>query len=532
MKLAKRLLALAMAIAMSFAVASCNDEEQQPTDTTTVAGQVDTTDPQEDTTDGTTIAGQTTTAATVDDGSGLAALPKVSGTTYAAPTDSAKPDASFISSLKGYTLKIKHPWNFGGSADASNKSLQYYKAASNAVKTKYGATIEEIGVFTDYNKNLQAEIKANKFGYQLYEVQSFNFASYIKGNYMKDLKKAMGIAKVSFTEQWYDNSTQMAAIGGAQYGWTSFDVEYIIPTGILYNKKLIKDANLTDPTVLARKGQWTWDKLEEYALALNSSKADGFRLGAKDGTPLYNALMTTLGTNLVDVQTGKAPAANVTTQAGQDALAKIETWVKNKVITFNSNEDWSANKKKFAQGKVGMVLGSHDTLQECTTSTMRNNVGMVPFPTKAASKTYKSVQNVQFMSFVPNFYSDDNEVAKIIFLRDAQLQELFRYRDQIFSALYKTYNLDDQAMSMTYQIKYGTTDPSGVKYGKYVSAVNMLDPDGSDSDGTPALTKIVNPVLAGSSASAQLSSYGSALQTKYNSFWSSKVFTGNYSFNK
>ena len=85
---------------------------------------------------------------------------------------------------------------------------------------------------------------------------------------------------------------------------------------------------------------------------------------------------------------------------------------------------------------------------------------------------------------------------------------------------------------MTYQIKYGTTDPSGVKYGKYVSAVNMLDPDGSDSDGTPALTKIVNPVLAGSSASAQLSSYGSALQTKYNSFWSSKVFTGNYSFNK
>ena len=79
----------------------------------------------------------------------------------------------------------------------------------------------------------------------------------------------MNIAKVSFTEQWYDNSTQMAAIGGAQYGWTSFDVEYLIPTGILYNKKLIKDANLTDPTVLARKGQWTWDNLEEYALALN-----------------------------------------------------------------------------------------------------------------------------------------------------------------------------------------------------------------------------------------------------------------------
>ena len=137
MKLAKRLLALAMAIAMSFAVASCGDEAEPNTDTTTTVAEQTDTASQEEPTEGTTVAGQTTTAAPVDNGSGLAALPKVSGSTYAAPTDSAKPDASFISGLNGYTLKIKHPWNFGGSADASNKSLQYYKAASNAVKTKY-----------------------------------------------------------------------------------------------------------------------------------------------------------------------------------------------------------------------------------------------------------------------------------------------------------------------------------------------------------------------------------------------------------
>ena len=85
---------------------------------------------------------------------------------------------------------------------------------------------------------------------------------------------------------------------------------------------------------------------------------------------------------------------------------------------------------------------------------------------------------------------------------------------------------------MTYMIKYGATDPSGAKYGKYVSAVNMLDPDGSDADGTPALSNIVLPVLAGGSASKSLSSYGDTLQKKYDSFWSSKVFTGNYSYNK
>lgn len=543
MKLAKRLIALAMAVMMSVAVASCGGDKETATDVTTTsatASAEETTVAGETTTvagaqDATTAAGaqDATTAAqqagSQDTGSDLAALPSISNKTYDAPTDTKRPSASFISSVKGYTLNIKHPWNF----DATNKSMTYYKQAANEVKNKYGATINETGVFDDYNKTLQGEISANKFSNQIYEVQSFNFASYIKNNYMKDLRTAQNTAAVTFTESWYDlNTTQMAAIGGSQYGWTSFDVEYIVPTGILYNKKLIKNANLTDPMVLARKGQWTWNKLEEYAQKLNTSSIAGFRIGAKDSSNLYSSLMTSSGTNLVDIQTGKAPKSNVMTQAGKDALAQIETWVNKGVLTYKADEDWTANKKAFADGKAGMVLGSHDTLQSCTTTAMKNNVGMVPFPTKSASTTYKSVQNVQFMSFIPSYYKDDAEAAKILFLRDEQLQQLYRYREQIFTKLYTTYGLDSDAMSMTYMIKYGATDPSGAKYGKYVSAVNMLDPDGSDADGTPALSNIVLPVLAGGSASKSLSSYGDTLQKKYDSFWSSKVFTGNYSYNK
>ena len=542
MKLAKRLLALAMAVMMSVAVASCGDDSSSSSSAATTAATTTAAAAEETTT---AAAGATTAAssgdgaaaggATIDTGDGLAALPDIekNAKTYDAPKDSKRPSSSFISSVKGYKLKIKHPWNFAGSLDPNNASLKYYKAAESYVEKKYGASIEEIGVFQDYNKNLQGEISANKFENQIYEVQSFNFASYIKNNYMKDLRTAKNTAAVTFGEAWYDyNTTQMAAVGGGQYGWTSFDVEYIVPTGILYNKKLVKNANLTDPTVLARKGQWTWDKFEEYATKLTTSSVAGFRLSAKDGTNLYSSLMTSLGTNLVNVKKGKAPTSNVSTQAGQDALAKIETWVKTKVVTIPANEDWSQNKKLFSEGKVGMVLGSHDTLKSCTTTVMKNNVGMVPFPTKSASKTYKSVQNISFMSFIPSYYKNDNEAAKILFLRDEQLQQLYRYREQIFVALYKTYNLDKESMSMTYMIKYGSKDPAGVKYGKYVCASNILDPDGSDSDGTPNLTKIVAPVLAGGSASKQISSYASALQSKYNSLWGKKVFTGNYDYNK
>lgn len=541
MKIAKRLIALAMAVAMSFAVASCGDDSSSDASVTTTATQAETTTAAAATTAAATTAAASSNAGAdsgsnkIDTGDGLAALPNIekNAKTYDAPTDSTRPSSSFISSVKGYKLKIKHPWNFAGTLDPNNASLKYYKAAESYVENKYGASIEEIGVFQDYNKNLQGEISANKFENQIYEVQNFNFASYIKNNYMKDLRTAKNIAGVTFGEAWYDyNVTQMAAVGGGQYGWTSFDVEYIVPTGILYNKKLIKNANLTDPTVLARKGEWTWDKFEEYASKLNSSSVAGFRMGSKDGASLYSSLMTSLGTNLVSVQTGKAPTSNVATQAGQDALAQIETWIKKNVITYSSKEDWSQNKKLFSEGKVAMVLGSHDTLKSCVTSVMKNNVGMVPFPTKSASKTYKSVQSVQFMSFIPSYYKDDTEAAKILFLRDEQLQQLYRYREQIFVSLYKTYNLDAESMAMTYMIKYGSTDSTGVKYSKYVDASTILDPDGSDSDGTPNLTKIISPVLAGGSASKQISSYASALQTKYNSAWGSKVFTGNYSYNK
>lgn len=537
----KRILLGIMATSVIFSCAACKDKSEDTetaTDITTTVSQATTT-----TAETTTVAEETTTVSTEtttvtnsqSSSDSLVKLPdiKADSKIYDAPTDSKRPSDSFISSVKGYTLKIKHPWNFGGTNATGGTSLTSNRKAANYVEQKYGVTIEEIGVFQDYNKLLQGEIAANKFEYQMYEVQSFNFSSYVKNNYMKNLRSAQNIAAVSFTESWYDyNCTQLAAIGGGQYGWTSFDADYTLPTGILYNKKLLKQANLEDPITLARKGQWTWSKLEEYALKLNTSSIDGFRLGAKDAAILYSSLMSSSGTNLVTLQTGKSPKSNVTTQAGQDALAQIETWVKKNVITFNQDEVWDANKKKFAEGKAGMVLASNDTLNSCTGSGLKDSVGIVPFPTKVASTEYKDVLHLVFMSFIPSYYNDDNEVAKMLFVRDEQLQQLYRYRETLFADLYSNYNLTSDSLAMAYMIKYGTTDPSGIKYTKYVGAENMLDPDGSDVDGVPNLTKIIHPVLSGGSASKAISGYADTLQKKYDSFWGSRVFTGNYSYNK
>ena len=538
MKNAKRAAALILAASLAILPAGCKDDKSSESATATTTAAATTAATSADaglTTTKATSASNSASAASSKAGSDLPALPNIrkSAKVYNTPADKKRPSDSFIKSVKGYTLKIKHPWNFGGKAGTSSSSLGNYKTAIKYVKDTYGATIEEIGVFQDYNKILQGEISANKFEYQMYEVQSFNFASYIKNNYMKNLRSAQNIAAINFTEAWYDfNNTQIAAINGGQYGWTSFDAEYTLPAGILYNKKLIKAANLTDPIVAARKGQWTWDTFESYALKLTTSSTPGFRIAAKDGPVLLSSLMSAMGTNLVELKKGSAPKSNITSQAGRDALAKIETWVKKKAVVFNADEDWAANKKLFADGKVAMTLASHDTLNLCTGSAVKNSIGIVPFPSKSASKTYKSVQDVQFISFIPSYYNNDTEVAKMLFLRDEEMRQLYRYREQMFVNSYKNYNLDDDSMAMAYLIKYASTDTSGVKYGKYVSAVSILDPDGSDADGMPNLTKIVHPVFKGAAASKQISSYGAALQKKYDSLWGSKVFTGNYDYNK
>ncbi len=510
---------------------SCSDNKGDTKATTTA---ITTAKATVKTTAPTTVA-TTTPATSADNGdeksndSSLPALPDIynNAKDYGHPKDEKRPSDDFIASLNGYTLKIKHPWNMGINATDKNALMNVGGVAE--VKEKYGATIEETGVFDDYNKILLGEIKANKFTNQMYEVQSFNFASYIKNNYMKDLTTAKSIAKVSFNEAWYNyDVSQITSIDGAQYGFMAFNASYTMPQGILYNKKILKSANLADPINLARSGKWTWDKFEEYALKLNSSSVTGFRLGTKEGSEFFSSLMSSQGTDLATLTKGSSPKSNVLTQAGKEALKQIQTWVSKKAITLNENEVWDVNKKLFSEGKVAMTLASHDTVNQCKGENMRGNMGIVPFPNKTASKKYRDVLNLVFISFIPSYYKDDNDVAKMLFLRDEQLQNLYGQREFVFLNTYKQFGFDANTMNLAYLIQNGLKDTSGAVYSKHISAENILDPDGSDVDGTPSLTRLVLPVFKGSAASTQISSKGSVIQEKYNSMWKNKVFTGNY----
>lgn len=79
------------------------------------------------------------------------------------------------------------------------------------------------------------------------------------------------------------------------------------PNEMIYNKKIIKEAGLTDPVELYKKGEWTWGKFEEYIQKI-SGDTDGdyaVDLFGTDNYPMSHCYLTSLGTGVTSRSNGK-----------------------------------------------------------------------------------------------------------------------------------------------------------------------------------------------------------------------------------
>ena len=79
------------------------------------------------------------------------------------------------------------------------------------------------------------------------------------------------------------------------------------PVEMVYNKKLIKAAGLTDPIELYKKGEWTWGKLEEYIEKL-SGDVNGDYINdvfGVDHHPMAHCYFTSLGTGVTQIADNK-----------------------------------------------------------------------------------------------------------------------------------------------------------------------------------------------------------------------------------
>ena len=79
------------------------------------------------------------------------------------------------------------------------------------------------------------------------------------------------------------------------------------PVEMVYNKKLIKNAGLTDPMELYKKGEWTWNKLEEYIEALSGDMNGDYSVDVFgiDHHPMAHCYLTSMGTGVTQMVNGQ-----------------------------------------------------------------------------------------------------------------------------------------------------------------------------------------------------------------------------------
>lgn len=79
------------------------------------------------------------------------------------------------------------------------------------------------------------------------------------------------------------------------------------PVEMIYNKKLIREAGLTDPLELYKKGEWTWGKYEEYIAKLSGDEdGDGeIDVFGSDQHLMSHCYLTSMGTGITQIVGGK-----------------------------------------------------------------------------------------------------------------------------------------------------------------------------------------------------------------------------------
>ena len=260
-----RIIALAAALSMLFALTSCVSINK-PGDITTENGGADTAPESE--TDG--------------------------GETKSDEPDYDIVENQFINQIKAY-LSLAGSADFGGSSfliaspsttliDGEDSGLilsQLYEARNRDVKDKYNVVIstKKVDLNSMYDTLSVAKYTGEFFADAVmipqYSVQRFAVSGLLLNmNSIPFLDLDSGFNIESGVNAGSGRSTVWAIAG-----WSTLDEDLL--TGVFFNKDLAAATGLEDPYKLAHDGRWTWDAFFEYASAVSG-------LDGADGRKIYS----------------------------------------------------------------------------------------------------------------------------------------------------------------------------------------------------------------------------------------------------
>ena len=189
---------------------------------------------------------------------------------------------------------------------------------NNWIEDYYNVEILDVGKETDdQNKLIQTAIASGDSPYDLVFLQRSNMSSAIVNGYMKDLNQLLYL---DFTHDWYNDYTVASMEVGDRlfHLASSFSLVDKARTNVLFfNRDLASEyyQGKDDVIQLVRDGDWTVEKMLEYAKGYDIDGVDGMSLSDRWGVVL----------------------------GGNEAPSVFWTGLGNKTISFDEEGNWSVN---------------------------------------------------------------------------------------------------------------------------------------------------------------------------------------------
>lgn len=343
-KMFKKLMAAAMATAMTVSLAACGEKPvDQPS---TESGKTD----------------ASTTSTSTDEGE-VSPYPVINDPATGKPYD-----------LGGMDIIIRNWWSDGTRKENPTKAEQEKYDYIDWCQTTYNFTIKESKVDTDdwgsmpvnFQNYASAPDDGNAYLFTLRPCAEM--ASAIENNLMYDLA----------TLDCLDFTSEKLTVNGVADAYTFGDKIYAMyagdsepRTGIYFNRRILKDAGIDPDSIydLVEQGKWTWDAWEEMLKTVQDKNTVNGEITVY-GVTANNGAMPAIyaGSNggefIGKDENGKyiLKLEDDATREGLEFMVKVFTNYSANAGTYidpetgeEKTEPWDAYKKKFISGKAAFL---------------------------------------------------------------------------------------------------------------------------------------------------------------------------------
>ena len=349
-----------------------------------------------------------------------------------APNPSTSVTQEFKDSLRGMEVTLAWPWSKEEDYLLTDPYSEAYRARLKAVEEELGITFKEFGGRTTYYTAMIPTIMAGTpMANILFSTDQY-VTDYARAGVFSDLTDAATEIGLDFNAGRFNTrSIRDTTLNGRHYGF------YYMRAGascIFYNKRAFKENNQPDLIELFNKNEWTFDKLTEIAKALTKRKADGsVEFSGFDSWAASDILMSTIyanGGSMVTVGSDKKPALNLGDSKVKKAMEYVYNWGATDRLLTGDASTWDASMNDFADGKIGMLLGTDTTIDIIYSRKMQDDFGIVPFPKGPDASELIYSRSACSYFFIPKTYQSD--AAKYLYIAD----RILGYDDNITPELY------------------------------------------------------------------------------------------------